>query len=76
MAADYYQAMAMVERRMALPEDRLSQPPALGQLVALVDSLHTGTLNSAQTEVLRLLRAGLLALAEEPTNIGDVKVQV
>ena len=30
VAADYYQAMAMVERRMALPEDRLSQPPALG----------------------------------------------
>ena len=76
VAADYYQAMAVVERRMALPEDRLSQPPGLGQLVALVDSLHVGTLNPAQTEVLRLLRAGLLALAEEPTNIGVVKVQI
>jgi len=76
VAADYYQAVAVVERRMALPEDRLSQPPALGQLVALVDSPHSGTLNPAQTEVLCLLRAGLLALAEETTHIGDVKVQI
>ena len=76
VAVDYFQDLAVVERMIALPEDRLSQPPALGQLVALVDSLHIGTLNPAQTEVLRLLRAGLLALAEEPTHIGDVKVQV
>jgi integrase len=74
VAADYYGAMAVVERRMALPEDALSEPPGMGQLLALIDSLREGTLNQAQTETIRQLRAGILALAEKESTIQDVKV--
>jgi hypothetical protein len=74
VAANYYGAMALVERRMALPEDALAEPPGMGQLLALVDSLHEGTLNQAQTETIRQLRAGILALAERESIIQDVKV--
>jgi hypothetical protein len=75
VAADYYQAMAFVEQRLSLPEDRLAQPPQIGQLVALVDALRGGTLNPAQLETLRALRLGLVALSEQLT-MGDVKVPV
>lgn len=64
IAADYYQAMASIEKRLALPEDRLSQPMGIGQLLALVDALHQGTLNSTQAEIVRQLRAGIMAYAE------------
>jgi hypothetical protein len=33
VAADYYQAMHLIERRLTLPEDRVSLPPAIGKLV-------------------------------------------
>lgn len=72
VAAGYYRAMADVERRLALPEDRLEKPPALGQLLAMVDALHSGTLNAEQVELVRLLRSGLAALAEK--EFEDVKV--
>ncbi len=75
VAADYYQAMAFVEQRLSLPEDRLARPPQIGQLVALVDALRGGTLNPAQMETLRALRVGLVALSEQLT-MGDVKVPV
>jgi len=39
-----------------------------------VDSLREGTLNEAQAETVRQLRAGILALAEEESTIQDVKV--
>ena len=74
MAADYYGVMALVERRMALPEDARAEPPGMGQLLALVDSLRQGTLNETQTETVRQLRAGILALAERENTIQDVKV--
>ncbi len=74
VAADYYAAMSLVEKRLALPEDQLSTPPPLGQLIALVDSLHTGALNTSQSEAVRQLRAGLLALAEPENALQDVKV--
>ena len=74
MAADYYQAMAMVERQMALPEDRLAPPPSIGLLLALVDSLRQGTLNEVQAETIMQLRAGIRALAEKESTIEDVKV--
>jgi hypothetical protein len=67
--------MALVERRMALPEDAFAEPPGTGQLLALVDSLREGTMNQAQTETIRQLRAGILALAERERIIQDVKVQ-
>ncbi len=38
-------------------------PPEPGQLLALVDSLHQGTLNEAQRETVRVLRSAILALA-------------
>jgi hypothetical protein len=74
VAADYYQAMAVIERRLALPEDALAEPPSAGQLLALVDSLHQGTLNDTQAETIRRLRAGILTLAEQHNVIKDVKV--
>jgi len=64
VAADYYAAMAVVESRLSLPEDRLAVPPQIGQLIALLDSLRSGTLNASQSAALRQLRAGILAFAE------------
>jgi hypothetical protein len=46
-----------------------------GDALALVDSLREGTLNEAQTETVRQLRTGILALAEWESIIQDVKVQ-
>jgi site-specific recombinase XerD len=74
VAADYYSSMQVIEKRLSLPGDRLSQPPRLGQLLAMVDSLRQGTLNEAQTETIRQLRVGILALAEKEGTIQDVKV--
>jgi len=74
VAADYYGAMAVIERRLTLPEDARAEPPGTGQLLALVDSLRRGTLNDAQTETIRQLRAGILALAKRENNFQDVKV--
>lgn len=64
VAADYYRAMAQIERRLTLEESATTTPPCSGQLLALVDSLRDGTLNEAQLETVRTLRAGILALAE------------
>lgn len=47
-----------------MPEDRIAAPLEIGQLIALVDSLRTGALNTAQSEIVRQLRAGMVALAE------------
>ncbi|MDD5760079.1 MAG: hypothetical protein PHI06_13470 [Desulfobulbaceae bacterium] len=74
VAADYYGAMATVERRLALPEDQLSQPPGIGQLVAMVDALHQGTLNASQSDLVQQLRKGLIMLAEREIHMEDVKV--
>lgn len=38
-------------------------PPLSGQLLALVDALHAGTLNDAQRETVQALRTGILSLA-------------
>jgi hypothetical protein len=74
VAADYYAIIILVEKHLALPEDRLAAAPGIGQLIALVDSLHSGTLNAVQHEAMRQLRAGILALAEQDRAIRDVKV--
>jgi hypothetical protein len=74
VAADYYGAMAVIERRLALPEDRIAAPLEIGQLIALVDSLRTGALNAAQSEAVRQLRAGIAALAEREVVAQVVKV--
>jgi hypothetical protein len=63
LAADHYQVMAEIESRFEGGEDATS-PPDSGQLLALVDALHAGTLNNAQRETAQALRTGILALAE------------
>jgi hypothetical protein len=68
LAADYYSAMNKVERQFALPEDNAKEPPKIGELIALADALRNGSLNPAQTEIVRALREGLGLLE-------DVKVQ-
>jgi integrase/recombinase XerD len=68
LAADYYSAMHKVERQLALPEDQVKEPPRIGELIALADALRNGSLNPAQTEIVRALREGLGLLE-------DVKVQ-
>jgi hypothetical protein len=65
VAADYYRAMDQVEARMALAQGTDDGPPTGGQLLALVDALHDGTLNGAQRETVHALRLGILALAEQ-----------
>jgi len=60
VTADYYRAMAEIESRFE-GEQHESVPPNRGQLLALVDALHSGTLNDAQRETMQALRAGILA---------------
>ena len=71
VAADYYAAMNQVEQQLALPEDRMKEPPSLGRLIALADALRSGALNPAQTELVRALREGLglLEIAKAPAEI-------
>ena len=73
IAADYFSAMNQVERQLALPEDSKKEPMSIGQLIALTDALRGGSLNSAQTELVRALREGLGLLEEKVME--DVKVQ-
>ena len=62
VAADYYRAMAEIETRFE--GDRYeSALPDTGQLLALVDALHAGTLTAAQRETVQALRTGILAMA-------------
>jgi hypothetical protein len=65
IAADYYQAMSQVEQHFALLEDVKALPPGPGELLALVDSLRSGTLNESQTATVRFLRTGIAALTEQ-----------
>jgi Phage integrase family len=74
VAADYYGAMVEVERKLALPEDRLSPPQSIGELIAMVDSLRQGTLNASQTVLLQRLRNGLMSFAEQENRMEDVNV--
>ena len=74
IAADYYSAMNHIERQLALPEDAKKEPMSVGQLIALTDALRGGSLNPAQTELVRALREGLGLLEEKVME--DVKVHV
>ena len=69
VASHYYLAMAQIEGRMGVRET--DQAPDPGLMLALVDSLHAGTLNAAQREATQALRAGILALAE---RVGSTEV--
>jgi integrase len=72
LAADYYAAMAQVEGRLALPEDALAAPPSHGELLALIDSLRGGTLNDTQTNAVRRIRIGVMALAEHAAKAQSI----
>lgn len=63
VAADYYRAMTEIEGRFEGDRHESALPDS-GQLLALVDALHAGTLNDAQRETVQALRAGILAMAE------------
>jgi site-specific recombinase XerD len=63
IAADYYRAMSQVERLFHLPESRQVPFYTPAELVALVDSLGSGTLNEQQRETVQALRDGILSLA-------------
>jgi len=78
VAADYYRAMAQVENRLNLAgyrQDAAISPPTSGELVALADSLRSGTLNEQQADVVRALRAGIVALAEQEMNKANPSTQ-
>ena len=72
VAAHYYCAMAEVESRMGLQDvsDGIASDPA--HLLALVDSLQSGTLNDDQQETVHALRTAILGLAErEATRLAE-----
>lgn len=66
LAADYYyRSMNEGERQLELVERQPQDPPSPGELIALVDSLCSGTLNNSQASAVQSLRDGLLALARQ-----------
>lgn len=69
VAADYYRAMAEIERRLELQKDSDTPLPDSGQLLALVDALRDGTLNENQRETVQALRDGILALVERAAEL-------
>ena len=64
VAADYYRAMVEVERTLVLPGNPAAAGMSDGELVALVDSLRSGTLNDYQAETVRVLRSELVSRAK------------
>ena len=63
IAADYYWAMAHVEKQINLQPG--AKPPITpGHLLAMVDALQAGMLNDSQREVVQALRAAILDMAE------------
>lgn len=65
VAADYYRAMGQIER--IFHDNSVDPSPEIsrGELLALVDSLSTGTLNESQRNTLALLRAKIQSLATD-----------
>lgn len=62
-AVEYYQAMEQVESRLAVVECDEVKPLNPERLLALVDSLSGSLLEEEQSEILHMLRTGILALA-------------
>jgi hypothetical protein len=69
VAADYYRAMTQIEQNLSLQNPSPASSPSPGELLALVDALHNGTLNEMQLEMTQALRAGILALAERSAQV-------
>lgn len=72
VAADYYQAMGMVEGQLQLAPVPEKTVVGAGQLVSLVDALSAGTLNASQREVVAILRSGILTLAGQMDGNNSV----
>ena len=70
VAADYYRAMHEIELHLALTAAPEDTPPTSGQLLALVEALHAGTLNPQQREIVHALRAAILRFAALPAEGG------
>lgn len=64
VATDYYTAMAEVESRMGMEGSDKALTTHPGELLALVDSLSSGTLNDAQREMVQALRRNILVMVE------------
>ena len=67
VATDYFGAMSEIEARMELAETGNGQTISGGQLLALVDTLRTGTLNDRQKQTVLELHAGILAFVGQDT---------
>ena len=65
LTADYYRAMIEIEGRLELSEDTANLRPDSGELLALIDTLHTGKLSEVQRKTIQTLRAAILTLAEQ-----------
>ena len=63
IAADYYRAMAQVEKQLDL-QPGAEVPTSPAHLLAMVDALQAGTLNDSQREMVQALREAILSLAE------------
>ena len=63
VAADYYRAMGQIEQMLAMPGNDRASAPTSGELIAMIDSLGSGTLNEAQRKTIEALRNGILSLA-------------
>jgi hypothetical protein len=57
--------MGEIEHRSGLGGDVPDRPPGSGELLALLEALHVGTLNDAQREIVQALRMAILALDTE-----------
>jgi hypothetical protein len=50
VAADYDGVLAIVEKRMFLPEGLAAQPPSIEHLLVMVNSPRNGILNESQVD--------------------------
>ena len=62
LAADYYRAIGQIELLFSLSEDNQGSASSHAELIALLDSLGSGTLNEHQRQTLQVLREGIFSL--------------
>ena len=73
LAADYYRAMGQIERLLSQPGGISVPAPNPAELIALLDSLGSGTLNERQRQTLQAVRDGILSLvlvADRPSVLS------
>ncbi len=73
VATDYFGAMSEIEARMSLADAGDGRPVSGGQLLALVDTLRTGTLNDDQKQTVLQLRTGILAFVARSRGWNDAE---